>query len=125
MPDPALRTVSARAAAKINLHLGVGAPGPDGFHPLATVYQAISLFSTITATSADAWSVTCQAAPGIAVDQVPLDETKLALSAATLLARRPGMTPPSSPHLAKRIPVGARLAGGAADPAATMGHCGA
>ena len=37
------RSVSVRAAAKINLHLGVGAVRDDGFHPLDTVYQAISL----------------------------------------------------------------------------------
>ena len=33
--------------AKINLHLGVGAPRADGFHPLTTVYQAISLYDDL------------------------------------------------------------------------------
>ncbi|NYG58649.1 4-diphosphocytidyl-2-C-methyl-D-erythritol kinase [Nocardioides daedukensis] len=123
MPEPTLRAVSARAAAKINLHLGVGAPGPDGFHPLATVYQAISLFSTITVTPADDWSVTCQAAPGIAVDQVPLDETNLALRAAKLLAERAGVTHPVNIHIAKGIPVAGGLAGGSADAAAALVAC--
>ena len=39
----------ARAAAKINLHLGVGAARDDGFHPLCTVYQAIALYDDVTA----------------------------------------------------------------------------
>ena len=33
-------SVTVRAPAKINLHLGVGALRDDGFHPLVTVYQA-------------------------------------------------------------------------------------
>ncbi len=42
------RTLTVRAAAKINLLLGVGAPRPDGFHTLVTVYQAISLYDDLT-----------------------------------------------------------------------------
>ena len=33
--------VHVRAPAKINLALKVGAPRADGYHPLATVYQAV------------------------------------------------------------------------------------
>ena len=40
-------SVSVRAAAKINLHLGVGAVREDGFHPLETVYQAIGLYDDV------------------------------------------------------------------------------
>jgi 4-diphosphocytidyl-2-C-methyl-D-erythritol kinase len=36
--EPEDRTVTVRAAAKVNLHLGVARPRPDGYHPLATVY---------------------------------------------------------------------------------------
>ena len=57
--------VAVRAPAKINLHLGVGPVRADGFHPLATAYQAISLFSTVTATPAEDWSVTCEGGLGI------------------------------------------------------------
>ena len=41
-------TLTVRAAAKINLLLGVGAPRPDGFHTLVTVYQAVSLYDDLT-----------------------------------------------------------------------------
>ena len=42
-PD-AQRSVTVRAPAKINLHLGVGRPREDGFHPLDTVFQAVGLY---------------------------------------------------------------------------------
>ena len=42
--------LTVRAAAKINLLLGVGAPRPDGFHTLVTVYQAVSLYDDLTVT---------------------------------------------------------------------------
>ena len=45
-------STTVRAAAKINLHLGVGAPREDGFHPLDTVYQAISLYDDVTVSDA-------------------------------------------------------------------------
>lgn len=123
MTEPSPRVVSVRVPAKINLHLGVGTVRPDGFHPLATVYQAISLYSTITVRPADHWSVTCQAAPDIAVDQVPLDDTNLAMRAAHLLAERAGVTQPVSIHIDKGIPVAGGLAGGSADAAATLLAC--
>ena len=65
--------ITVRAAAKINLHLGVGPVRADGFHPLATAYQAISLFSTVTATPAEDWSVTCTG--GLGIDVLGLDPT--------------------------------------------------
>ena len=51
MPQPLPPTtgVRVRVPAKINLTLKVGAPRPDGFHPLATVYQAVSLYDEVAA----------------------------------------------------------------------------
>ncbi|MDT0203754.1 4-(cytidine 5'-diphospho)-2-C-methyl-D-erythritol kinase [Nocardioides sp. AE5] len=123
MPEPRAREVVVRAPAKINLHLGVGGVREDGFHPLATVYQAIALFSTVTVVPADQWAVTCRAEPGIAVDQVPLGPTNLALRAARLLAERHGIEKPVAIHLDKGIPVAGGLAGGSADAAATLLAC--
>ena len=49
--------VTVRAPAKINLHLGVGAPRADGFHPLDTVYMAIGVHDDVTARlGEDAWN---------------------------------------------------------------------
>ena len=123
MPEPTAPGVTVRAPAKINLHLGVGPVRPDGFHPLATAYQAISLFSTVTATPAEDWSVTCTAAVGIDVAGVPLDDTNLAMRAARLLAAEAGVDQPVALHLDKGIPVAGGLAGGSADGAAALLAC--
>jgi hypothetical protein len=48
--EPARITVTA--PAKINLHLGVGAPREDGFHPLTSVYQAVGVYDDLTVTEA-------------------------------------------------------------------------
>ncbi|WP_067435560.1 4-(cytidine 5'-diphospho)-2-C-methyl-D-erythritol kinase [Nocardioides jensenii] len=123
MPDALPSEVTVRAPAKINLHLGVGPVRPDGFHPLATAYQAISLFSTVTARPADDWSVTCSAGEGIDVTGVPLDDTNLALRAARLLAEHAGLDHRVALHLDKGIPVAGGLAGGSADGAAALLAC--
>lgn len=123
MPEPDPRSVSVRAPAKINLHLGVGPVRADGFHPLATAYQAISLFSTVTASPAQEWAITCSAAEGIDVCGVPLDQTNLALRAAMLLAEHAGVDRRARLHLDKGIPVAGGLAGGSADAAAALLAC--
>lgn len=40
-------TVTVRSFAKVNLGLRIGAPRPDGFHELLTVYQTIGLYDVI------------------------------------------------------------------------------
>ena len=44
--------VTARVPAKINLQLLVGPRRDDGFHALATVYQAIGLHDDVTVAAA-------------------------------------------------------------------------
>jgi 4-diphosphocytidyl-2C-methyl-D-erythritol kinase len=48
--NPAMRLL---APAKINLHLRVGSPTPDGFHPLLSWMCAVSLFDTLTLSRAE------------------------------------------------------------------------
>ena len=50
-------STTVRAPAKINLHLGVGPLGEDGFHPLATLYQAVGLYDDVTVSDQLEWSV--------------------------------------------------------------------
>ena len=66
--------VTVRAPAKINLHLGVGPARDDGYHQLATVYQAIGLYDDVTALEADDWSVALTAAGDLDTSGVPLDD---------------------------------------------------
>ena len=45
-----LASVTVRAPAKVNLALGVGPLRDDGFHGLATVFHAVSLYDDLVAT---------------------------------------------------------------------------
>ena len=112
--------VTARAPAKINLELAVGAPRPDGFHELATVFHAVSLFDDVTARPADDVRVTVEGPRSAAV---PTDERNLAVRAALLLARRAGIEAGVHLHIRKDIPVAGGMAGGSADAAAALLAC--
>ncbi|UUU41645.1 4-(cytidine 5'-diphospho)-2-C-methyl-D-erythritol kinase [Streptomyces sp. NBC_00162] len=113
-------TVTVRVPAKVNVQLAVGAARPDGFHDLANVFLAVSLFDEVTATVAGELTVTCA---GPDADQVPLDRTNLAARAAEILAARAGIAPAVHLHIAKNIPVAGGMAGGSADGAAALLAC--
>ncbi|MBW5486483.1 4-(cytidine 5'-diphospho)-2-C-methyl-D-erythritol kinase [Streptomyces bambusae] len=113
-------TVTVRVPAKVNVQLAVGAARPDGFHDLANVFLAVSLYDEVTVTRADALTVTCS---GPDAAQVPLDRTNLAARAAELLAARHGLSPDVHIHIAKDIPVAGGMAGGSADGAGALLAC--
>ncbi|CAM5467592.1 4-diphosphocytidyl-2-C-methyl-D-erythritol kinase [Streptomyces avidinii] len=112
--------VTVRVPAKVNVQLAVGAARPDGFHDLANVFLAVSLYDEVTATAAVSLTVTCE---GRGADQVPLDHTNLAARAARMLADRAGLAPSVHLHIAKNIPVAGGMAGGSADGAAALLAC--
>jgi 4-diphosphocytidyl-2-C-methyl-D-erythritol kinase len=112
--------VRVRASGKLNLALGVGRRQPDGYHPLATVFQAVSAFEDVTATYAEGVSVTVS---GLHADLVPLGEDNLAIKAARLLAEATGIEAAVHLHLHKGVPVGGGMAGGSADAAAALVAC--
>ena len=115
-----MSTVRARAAAKINLHLGVGAVRDDGYHELCTVYQAISLFDRVTATAADSWRVGTRAEPYVDRTAVPGVGDNIVTRAGALLAELHDLEPKAELRVEKAIPVAGGLAGGSADAAATL-----
>ncbi len=110
-------SVIARAPAKVNVHLGVGPLRPDGFHELHTVYLAVSLFDTVTATRGTGLALTVA---GVGSDVVPTDRTNLVWRAAELLAAHAGVPADATLHIDKSIPAAAGLAGGSADAAAAL-----
>lgn len=118
-----MSSVTARAAAKINLFLGVGAPRADGFHELATVFHAVSLHDDVTATEAEKLTVTVAAEPGISASGVPTNRSNLAARAAVLVAKRAHRRADVHLHIRKRIPVAGGMAGGSADAAAALVAC--
>jgi len=113
-------TVTVRAPAKINLHLGVGPGREDGYHQLATVYQAIGLYDDVTATDAAEWGVTVTVSGEIDGSQVPLDDDNIAIRAGRALAEHHGVDRCAHLAIAKSIPVAGGLAGGSADAAAAL-----
>jgi 4-diphosphocytidyl-2-C-methyl-D-erythritol kinase len=119
-------SVTVRAPAKINLQLSVGPPGDDGFHPLATVFQAVGLYDEVTAVPAPGGTFTVEVS-GVDAAHVPADGTNLAVRAARALveAAGPETAPRLGVHLSirKTIPVAGGMAGGSADAAATLLAC--
>ncbi|CAN5233719.1 4-(cytidine 5'-diphospho)-2-C-methyl-D-erythritol kinase [soil metagenome] len=118
--------VTVRAAAKINLHLGVGARREDGYHPLTTVYQAIGLCDDATATA----EIVTDAGPDLRVEvrgsdwvdvpSVPDGDGNLAHRAAAALAALHDREIGGLLEIEKAIPVAGGLAGGSADAAAAL-----
>jgi 4-diphosphocytidyl-2-C-methyl-D-erythritol kinase len=123
-PPPATTGVRVRVPAKINLALKVGAPRPDGYHPLATVYQAVSVYDEVHVAWADPDEFEVVVS-GEGADQVPLDDSNLAVRAAKLLARTYAPNDSLGAHLSirKSIPVAGGLAGGSANGAAALLGC--
>ncbi|WP_299050073.1 4-(cytidine 5'-diphospho)-2-C-methyl-D-erythritol kinase [uncultured Nocardioides sp.] len=118
-----VRTLTVRAAAKINLHLGVGAVRADGYHPIDTVFHAVSLFDDVTAATGEPGSgpvLTLDGSDHVDLVDVPFDRRNLVHAAATRLAREQQRAPDVRVAVHKSIPVAGGLAGGSADAAATL-----
>ena len=119
-------SVRVEAPGKVNLFLSVGAPGPDGYHPLTTVFQAVRLIETVTArrqSTQDHGTVTLTLEEPDA--EVPTDASNLAVRAAELLSETTGVSEGVDLLLRKRVPVAGGMAGGSADAAATLVACNA
>ncbi|MCX6397334.1 MAG: 4-(cytidine 5'-diphospho)-2-C-methyl-D-erythritol kinase [Propionibacteriales bacterium] len=114
------RSITVRAPAKINLLLGVGPVRDDGFHPLDTVYQAISLYDDVTVAESAAWSVDVEPIGDVDVSEVPLDDSNIAIRAGKLLTAHHGIGRHAAIGISKGIPVAGGMAGGSADAAATL-----
>ncbi len=113
-------SVTVRAPAKVNLALLVGPTQEDGFHPLNTVYQAISLYDDVRVRQADQWQVEVTALGAVDTSQVPLDETNIVLRAGRRLVSHHGVDLAAAVEIHKGIPVAGGLAGGSADAAAAL-----
>ena len=112
--------LTVRAAAKINLLLGVGAPRPDGFHTLVTVYQAVSLYDDLTVAPAAGLTVATDVAPYIDGSHLPPDGNNIVDRAAAALAEHHGRPVTGAVRVDKSIPIAGGLAGGSADGAAAL-----
>lgn len=109
--------VTVRVPAKLNLQLSVGSPGANGYHDLATVFQAVAVFDDVTALPGEQLTISVE---GEGAERLPVDDTNLALMAAKALADHSGVPAAAHLHLQKAIPVAAGMAGGSADAAAAL-----
>jgi 4-diphosphocytidyl-2-C-methyl-D-erythritol kinase len=115
--------VTVRAPAKVNLQLSVGPVGTDGYHPLATVFHAVSLYDEVQVRRGAPGSGIAVAARGEQISEVPLGPDNLAARAAAALAEQLDVAPDVAITLCKGIPVAGGMAGGSADAAATLVAC--
>lgn len=113
--------VHVRAPGKINVYLGVGPRRDDGYHALATVFQAVSLYEDVYASPSDGFSL--EVSGRVDVSGVPVDDRNLALRAARLLARTTGVTDGVHLDIRKGVPVAGGMGGGSADAAAALVAC--
>lgn len=123
-----MTSATARVPAKINLCLGVGPVRDDGFHPLATVYQAVDIQDEVKAVPLDdtdeiSVSVHIDADRLVESIDVPTDDDNLAVRAARLLRDRTGAEGGMKLAIRKVIPVAGGMAGGSADAAAALVAC--
>jgi 4-diphosphocytidyl-2-C-methyl-D-erythritol kinase len=116
--------LTVSACAKINLTLDVFSKRADGYHSLASVMQAISLWDTIRLTrrAESGIGFTCDAPDAFSI---PADATNLVVRAAQSAfdaARQAGRSVAGGLdiHLHKQIPAQAGLGGGSSDAAATL-----
>ena len=134
-----MREVRASAPGKVNLTLRVGPPNPDGYHPLVTVFEALSLRETVTVRTSKTPGVRVETTaylPDGRVDEATtaamadLDPgSHLAVRAARILQRLAAAGPWASTaagvsiRVDKRVPVAGGMAGGSADAAAALVAC--
>lgn len=113
--------VHAKAPAKINVFLKVGALLDDGYHDVAIAYQAVSLYEEVRAYAADDFSV--EVAGTVELSRVPTNGSNIAIKAARLLARRTGYRGGVHLEIGKHVPVTGGMGGGSADAAAALLAC--
>lgn len=115
------REVIVRAPGKINVFLAVGALLEDGYHDVATAYQAVSLYEEVRATHAPDFSVTFSGS--VDTSGLLVDGSNLAIRAATLLARTADYRAGVRLEIEKNVPIAGGMGGGSADAAATLLAC--
>lgn len=113
--DEAWRMVEARA--KVNLGLRIFPPGPDGYHPIETVFCRIDL--------ADRVRIRVRDEPGVSLRvsgpaTAPPNLENLAARAAVLFLELTGTPAGVEIELEKHIPPGSGLGGGSSDAAAVL-----
>jgi 4-diphosphocytidyl-2-C-methyl-D-erythritol kinase len=112
VPEEAADWARERAHAKLNLVLHVGAPRPDGLHPLCSIFASLDLADELHASPGECAADT--------IDCGGVEGPNLAAAALAAFRTEVPSLPPLEVRIEKRIPVAAGLGGGSADAAAAL-----
>ncbi|WP_029149252.1 4-(cytidine 5'-diphospho)-2-C-methyl-D-erythritol kinase [Microbacterium indicum] len=110
-----------RVPGKINVFLEVGAAQDDGYHELATAFQAVSLIEDVVAMPSDDFTI--EVVGSVDVSGVPQDDRNLAIRAARMLAAEAGYDGGVHLSIRKEVPVAGGMGGGSADAAGALVAC--
>ncbi|BDV31124.1 4-(cytidine 5'-diphospho)-2-C-methyl-D-erythritol kinase [Microbacterium terricola] len=113
--------VHVRAPGKLNVFFEVGGAQADGYHDVASAYQAVSLYEDVWAEPARDFTVSISGT--VDVTGVPADDRNLALRAARLVAKEIGHDGGVHLDIVKHVPVAGGMGGGSADAAAALVAC--
>jgi len=109
---------AVRSHAKINLGLYIGAPRPDGFHGLTTVYQTLEIYDVVTVTAHPAPITTISLTSNDI--RVPTDDRNTAWKMVALALESLNITAEIQIHIEKRLPIQGGLGAGSANAVAAL-----
>jgi len=109
---------AVRSHAKINLGLYIGAPRPDGFHSLATVYQTLELYDVVTVIARPAATTSLRLTSNDS--RVPTDSSNTAWKMVALALESLGISAEVEIHIDKRLPVQGGLGAGSGNAVAAL-----
>ena len=109
---------TVRSHCKINLGLYIGAPRPDGFHSLVTVYQTLQLHDLVTVSAAPASKTSIRITSND--DRVPTDNRNTAWKIVALALEDLGAPAEVSIRIEKRLPIQGGLGAGSANAVAAL-----
>jgi 4-diphosphocytidyl-2-C-methyl-D-erythritol kinase len=115
------RTLTLFSPCKINLFLRILRKRPDGYHDLASLFQAVGFGDTLELTRLPSSSDNKQDSFTCNMPGVPVDATNLVLRALQLMRTKTGMDDVYfQANLIKQVPAQAGLGGGSANAATAM-----
>ena len=109
---------SVRSHAKINLGLYLGAPRPDGFHSLVTVYQTLEIHDVVTVTARPASETVLRLSCNDG--RVPTDPRNTACKMISLALEALQAAAEVEIHIEKRLPIQGGLGAGSGNAVAAL-----
>ena len=116
MQDLAKKKINIKSPAKINLHLEVIGKREDGFHELAMIMQNIDLSDYLEFEINNEGLIKLESD----CNDLSLSDDNLIVKSANLLRKKSNIEYGANIFLRKNIPIGAGLAGGSSNAAATL-----